>query len=152
MTNEHRRQCRAALWHWQLLERQPTPENQCWAHALRQTAAYYQQQDPIRAGILEQRYRRHQTEQQVLDTLHIGRHHLPKSQRRPAQYPGRVCRQTGRAVSILPHLPHREAGPCFFRLRRSRGLAIPIPCPALRSTGPPPKTGIRTPLFRRTGT
>ena len=73
MTNEHRRQCRAALWHWQLLERQPTPENQCWAHALRQTAAYYQQQDPIRAGILEQRYRRHQTEQQVLDTLHIGR-------------------------------------------------------------------------------
>ena len=57
----------------QLLERQPTPENQCWAHALRQTAAYYQQQDPIRAGILEQRYRRHQTEQQVLDTLHIGR-------------------------------------------------------------------------------
>ena len=73
MTNEHRRQGRAALWRWQLLERQPTPENQCWDHALRQTAAYYQQQDPIRAGILEQRYRRHLTEEQVQAQLHIGR-------------------------------------------------------------------------------
>ena len=73
MTNEHRRQCRDALWNWQLIERHPTPENQCWAHALRKTAAYYQYQDPIRAGIIEQRYRRHLPEEKVLDTLHIGR-------------------------------------------------------------------------------
>ena len=72
MTSEHRRQCRAALWHWQLIERQPGPETECWAHALRQTAAYYER-DPIRAGILEQRYRRHLTEAQVQDKLHIGR-------------------------------------------------------------------------------
>ena len=72
MTNEQRRQCRTALWHWQLIERHPTPENQCWAMALRRTAAYYEQRDPIRAGIIEQRYRRHLTEQQVQDNLHIG--------------------------------------------------------------------------------
>ena len=46
MTNEHRRRCRAALWHWQLIERQPSPENACWAQALRQTAAYYHRHDP----------------------------------------------------------------------------------------------------------
>ena len=73
MTSEHRRQCRAALWHWQLIERQPGPETECWAHALRQTAAYYERRDPIWAGILEQRYRRHLTEEQVQDKLHIGR-------------------------------------------------------------------------------
>lgn len=73
MTNEHRRQCRDALWHWQLIERQAGPEPQCWAHALRQTAAYYERRDPIRAGILEQRYRRHLTQEQVQDCLHIGR-------------------------------------------------------------------------------
>ena len=73
MTNEHRRRCRAALWHWQLIERQPSPENACWAQALRQTAAYYHRHDPIRAGILEQRYRRHLTEEQVQAQLHIGR-------------------------------------------------------------------------------
>ncbi len=73
MTNEQRRQCRAALWHWQLIERQPGPETECWAHALRRTAAYYERRDPIRAGILEQRYRRHQTVEQVQAQLHIGR-------------------------------------------------------------------------------
>ena len=46
MTSEHRRQCRAALWHWQLIERQPGPETECWAHALRQTAAYYERRGP----------------------------------------------------------------------------------------------------------
>ena len=46
MTSEHRRQCRAALWHWQLIERQPGPETECWAHALRQTAAYYEHRTP----------------------------------------------------------------------------------------------------------
>lgn len=73
MTREQRRRCRDALWHWQLLERHPTPENACWAMALRRTAAYYERQDPIRAGIIEQRYRRHLPEQEVLDALHIGR-------------------------------------------------------------------------------
>ena len=77
MTEEHRRRCRTALWHWRLIERQPDPENECWAHALRQTvrqtAAYYERRDPIRAGILEQRYRRHLTEEQVQAQLHIGR-------------------------------------------------------------------------------
>ena len=97
---------------------------------LRQTAAYYQQQDPIRAGILEQRYRRHQTEQQVLDTLHIGRTTYQKANADLLSTPGRVCRQAGRAVSILPppSTPGRR-GPCFFRLRWSRGLAIPHPLP-----------------------
>lgn len=72
MTSEHRRQCRNALWHWKLIERQTDPRNACWAQAMRQTAAYYERRDPIRAGILEQRYRRHLTEEQVLDELHIG--------------------------------------------------------------------------------
>ncbi len=74
MTTEQRHQCRAALWHWQLLERQTTdPKAACWAAAARRTAAYYERRDPIRAGIIEQRYRRHHTEEEVLDLLHIGR-------------------------------------------------------------------------------
>src|SRR5699024_12290990 len=73
MTNDPRRRGRAALWHWQQIERQPSPEKACWAQALRQPAAYYHRHDPIRAGILEQRYRRHLTEEQVQAQLHIGR-------------------------------------------------------------------------------
>ena len=97
MTNEHRRRCRAALWHWQLIERQPSPENACWAQALRQTAAYYHRHDPIRAGILEQRYRRHLTEEQVPGPAAHRPHHLPEGQHRPAEHPGRL-RRPGRAA------------------------------------------------------
>ena len=73
ITNEPRRRCRAPHVAWPRVERQPRPENACWAQALRQTAAYYHRHDPIRAGILEQRYRRHLTEEQVQAQLHIGR-------------------------------------------------------------------------------
>ena len=73
MTNEHRRRCRAARWPWQLIERPPRPPNAGGAPAQRPTAAYYHRHDPIRAGILEQRYRRHLTEEQVQAQLHIGR-------------------------------------------------------------------------------
>ena len=73
MTIEDRQKCRAALWHWKLIERQTDPRNLSWAQALRRTAAYYERRDPIRAGILKERYRRHRTEEQVLEELHIGR-------------------------------------------------------------------------------
>ena len=73
MTIEARQKCRAALWHWKLIERQTDPRNLSWAQALRRTAAYYERRDPIRAGILKERYRRHRTEEQVLEELHIGR-------------------------------------------------------------------------------
>lgn len=73
MTLEDRRQCRTALWNWGLIEHQTSPEDACWAQAMRKTAAYYERRDPIRAGIIEQRYRRHLTEEQVIDRLHIGR-------------------------------------------------------------------------------
>lgn len=73
MTAEQRRQCRTALWNWRLFECETDPEHACWAQAMRKTAAYYEERDPIRAGIIEQRYRRHLTEEQVIDRLHIGR-------------------------------------------------------------------------------
>ena len=73
MTSEHRRQCRAALWHWQLIERQPGPETECWGNALGMTGAVYDRLDPIRAVFFEQRDSRHLTEEQVQDKLHIGR-------------------------------------------------------------------------------
>lgn len=73
MTTEHRRQCRNALWNWELIERQPDVQNACWAYAMQQTAAYYERTDPIRSGILRERYRHHLTEEQVVERLHIGR-------------------------------------------------------------------------------
>lgn len=73
MTTEDRRRCRAALWNWKIIERQNDPEHACWMEALYRTAAYYERRDPIRAGIIEERYRRHRTEEQVIDHLHIGR-------------------------------------------------------------------------------
>lgn len=73
MTIEHRRQCRNAMWNWDLIEQQQNDiQNACWAYALRKTAAYYEGTDPIRSGIIRERYRRHLTEEQVIDRLHIG--------------------------------------------------------------------------------
>lgn len=62
-----------------MIERQPGPEQECWAHVLRRTAAYYEKRDPIRAGIIEQRYRRHLTQERVIDLLHIGRSTFQKA-------------------------------------------------------------------------
>ena len=47
MTNEHRRGCRAALWHWQLVERPPRPPNAPWAQAPRPTAAHHHPHRPL---------------------------------------------------------------------------------------------------------
>ena len=74
MTIEHRRQCRNAMWNWGLIEQQQNDiHNACWAYALRKTAAYYERTDPIRSGIIRERYRHHLTEEQVVERLHIGR-------------------------------------------------------------------------------
>ncbi len=72
MTTEQRRQARDALWHWELLERAADGESGLWLHAIRRTAAYYEGLDPIRAGIIELRYRRHLTEERTREALHIG--------------------------------------------------------------------------------
>lgn len=73
MTLEHRRKAKDALWmykHWKGLR---DPVRQRWCRVIEETVTYYRTHDAIREKLIERRYLNHETRENVVAALNIGR-------------------------------------------------------------------------------
>lgn len=80
MTPEQRNITRDALRKYGMRQWARTPENRRWSEAIRESLAYYEEHDPVRADLLRLRFFENRPEEEVIEQLHIGRTTYQKAQ------------------------------------------------------------------------
>lgn len=80
MTREQVAKTKQALRSYGTRQWARSPANRSWANAIEKTLEYYDENDPIRAGLLRLRYLERCGEEETIERLNIGRTTYQKAQ------------------------------------------------------------------------